>query len=148
MQTQIRLILRSSLIWIYTVSSDRYSSKFYVNMVMLTTGHHRNKSRPLSCLRSTVDKLVKKKKCQIVLLPVSFLGLSELFLLKNYDISLTLKAPITTAADDIHKFFIVFSKKRRLDVSSESSARQRIHMKNQAIFSSKDKSKKLKCRLM
>ena len=30
------------------------------------------------------------------------------------------------------------------DVSSEFSARQRIHMKNQALFSSKDKSKKIK----
>ena len=38
--------------------------------------------------------------------------------------------------------------KIRLDVSSESSARQRIHMKNQAFFSSKDKSKKLKCLLL
>ena len=35
-----------------------------------------------------------------------------------------------------------------LDVSSESSARQRIHMKHQALFSWKDKSKKLKCRLL
>ena len=36
---------------------------------------------------------------------------------------LTLKAPITTAADDIHKhFFIVFSEKIRLDVSSVSSS--------------------------
>ena len=62
---------------------------------------------------------------------------------------LTLKAPITTAADDIHKyFFIVFSEKIRLDVSSESSARQRIHMKNHALLSSKDKSKKLKYRLL
>ena len=41
-----------------------------------------------------------------------------------------------------------FSEKIRLDVSSESSARQRIHMTNQALFSSKDKSKKLKCRLL
>ena len=32
--------------------------------------------------------------------------------------------------------------------SSESSAGQRIHMKNQALFSYKDKSKKLKCRLL
>ena len=59
--------------------------------------------------------------------------------------NLTLKAPITTAADDIHKYFVLFfffSEKIRLDVSSESSARQRIHMKNQALFSSKDKSKK------
>ena len=39
-----------------------------------------------------------------------------------------------------------FSEKIRLDVSSESSAR--IHMKNQASFSSKDKSKKLKCHLL
>ena len=54
-----------------------------------------------------------------------------------------------TAADNIHKYvFIVFSEKIRLDVSSESSARQRIHMKNQALFSSKDKIKKLKCCLL
>ena len=58
---------------------------------------------------------------------------------------LTLKAPITTAADDIHKyFFLCFSEKIRLDISSESSARQRIHMKCKALFSSKDKSEKLK----
>ena len=36
----------------------------------------------------------------------------------------------------------------RLDVASESSARQRIHMKNQALFFSKDKCKKLKCPLL
>ena len=54
-----------------------------------------------------------------------------------------------TAADDIDKyFFIVFQRKLRLDVSNESSARQRIHMKYQALLSSKDKSKKLKCRLL
>ena len=34
----------------------------------------------------------------------------------------------------------------RLDVSSD--ARQRIHMKIQALFSSKDKNKKIKCRLL
>ena len=38
---------------------------------------------------------------------------------------LTLKVPITTTEDDIYKyFFIVCSEKLRLDVSSESSARQ------------------------
>ena len=43
---------------------------------------------------------------------------------------LTLKAPITTAADDIHEyFFYCFSEKIRLDLASESCARQRIHMK-------------------
>ena len=41
-------------------------------------------------------------------------------------------------------FFHCFSEKLRLDVSSESSARQRIYMKNQALFSSKDKSEKNK----
>ena len=61
---------------------------------------------------------------------------------------LTLKAQITTAADDIHKYFFIFLEKIRLDVPSESSAEQRIHMKNEALFSSKDKSKKLKCRLL
>ena len=54
-----------------------------------------------------------------------------------------------TAADDIHKYFCqFFSEKIRLDVSSESSARQRIHMKNEALISLKDKSKKLKCHLL
>ena len=63
--------------------------------------------------------------------------------------TLTLEAPTTTAADDIHKHFIhCFSKKIRLHVSSKSSARQRIHMKKKALFSLKDKSKKLKCRLL
>ena len=84
--------------------------------------------------------------------------LTEQFLLKAYPFALifrvitvifTLKAPITSAADNIHKyFFIVFSEKTRLDVSSESSARQRIHMKNEALCSSKDNSKKLKCCLL
>ena len=65
------------------------------------------------------------------------------------DVLLTLKAPFRTAADNIHKyFFIFFLEKIRLDVSSESSARQRIHMKNEALFSLKDKSKKLKCGLL
>ena len=48
--------------------------------------------------------------------------------------------------------FNCFSEKIRLNVSSESSARQMIHMKNQALknqlFSSKDNSKKLKCLLV
>ena len=52
-------------------------------------------------------------------------------------LKLTRKAPITTSADDIHKYFHCFSEKIRLDVS----ARQRIHLKHQAIFSAKDKSK-------
>ena len=55
---------------------------------------------------------------------------------------------ITTAANDIHKYFFhCFSEKIRLDVLSESSAMQWIHMKNQALFSLKDKNKKLNCRL-
>ena len=46
-----------------------------------------------------------------------------------------------TAVDGVHKYsFIVFSEKVRLDVSSESSARQRIHLKHQALFSWTDKS--------
>ena len=63
----------------------------------------------------------------------------------GYMCFLTLKVPITTAADDINIFSLFF---RRLDVSSESSARQRIHLKHQALFSSKDKSKILNCRLL
>ena len=45
-------------------------------------------------------------------------------------------------------FFHCLSEKTRLGVSSESSARQSIHFKHQALFSSKDKSKKIKCHLL
>ena len=44
---------------------------------------------------------------------------------------LTLKAPIKTGADDSLEYF---SEKIRLDISFESSARQRIHMKHQALL--------------
>ena len=40
------------------------------------------------------------------------------------------------------------TEKIRLDVSSDFSARQRIHMKTEALFSLKDQSKKLKRRLL
>ena len=44
------------------------------------------------------------------------------------------------AADDIYKyFFIVFQRKKD---------RQMIHMKDQALFPQKDKSEKIKCRLL
>ena len=64
------------------------------------------------------------------------------YFLVSFHKTLTLKAPVTTAADDIHKYFFhCFSEKITLYVSSESSAWQRIHMKNKAFFSLKDKSK-------
>ena len=50
-----------------------------------------------------------------------------------------------TAADDIYKYiFHCFSEKIRIDFSSESSARQRSRMINQALLSLKDKSQKNK----
>ena len=53
----------------------------------------------------------------------------------------TFEAPITTSADDSLEYFvIVFPDKIMLDISCESSAWQRIHMKHQALFSSKGKS--------
>ena len=55
---------------------------------------------------------------------------------------LTLKVPITTAADD--NFFSV---KTSLETPCESSAWQTIHMKSQDLFSLKNK-KKLECRLL
>ena len=43
---------------------------------------------------------------------------------------LSLKAPITTGADDSHKYFFIVLQRKCLDISCESSARQRIHIKN------------------
>ena len=61
---------------------------------------------------------------------------------------LTLKPQSRLQQTTFINIFHCFSEKIGLDVSSESSARQRSHMKNEALFSSKDKSKKLKCRLL
>ena len=44
-------------------------------------------------------------------------------------------------------FFFVFQRKKD-DVLSESSAGQRIYMKNQALFFPKYEGKELKCRLL
>ena len=53
---------------------------------------------------------------------------------------------MSSAADDIHEyFFIVFQ--RILDLMFQVNPLL-IYMKNQALFPSKDKSKKLKCRLL
>ena len=71
-------------------------------------------------------------------------AISTTFLISAF----TLKATITTAADDIYIYFHCFSEKISLDVSSESSARQRIHMKNQVLFSLRDINKKLKRHLL
>ena len=66
---------------------------------------------------------------------ISFLAGS----LNTQKINFTLTAPITTAADDIlEKCFHCFSEKIRLDISCESSARLRIHIKHEALFFSKD----------
>ena len=74
--------------------------------------------------------------------------MAELLPLEADPSSLTLMAPITIAADDsLEYFFHCFSEKIRLDISCESSAWQRIHMKHQALFFLKDKSKKIKCHL-
>ena len=50
----------------------------------------------------------------------------------------------SSARQRIHKKHQALSDRIKLDISCESSARQKIHMKYQALFSSKDKSKKTK----
>ena len=58
-------------------------------------------------------------------------------------ILLTLKAPSKIAADDTFIiFYFYLSKKIRLDVSCESSAKQVIHIKYQSLFYQKKKKKK------
>ena len=57
------------------------------------------------------------------------------------NVNYTIKVPITTAADDSLEYFYCISDKIMLDISCESSAWQRIHMKHQTLFSLQDKSK-------
>ena len=48
---------------------------------------------------------------------------------------------MTAADDSLEYFFHSLSEKIRHDISCESSARQRIYMKHQALFYLKDKKK-------
>ena len=93
----------------------------------------------------TVENNKNKKSVKFQGDMLNFCDFIQVFIFtRNHHLKIH-KAPITTAADNIHKiFFYCFSEKIRLDVSNESYARQRIHMKNQTLFSSKDKSKKFK----
>ena len=54
---------------------------------------------------------------------------------------LTLTRQIKIAVDDILMFYFYLSIKIMLDVSSESSAQQRIHLKHQVLFSLKNNEK-------
>ena len=55
---------------------------------------------------------------------------------------LTLKAPVTTAADDNLLYIFYFSEKTSHDISCELPAWQMIHMKYQDLFSLKNKKRK------
>ena len=77
------------------------------------------------------ESLLLKRTSSVKLSPV------KTWQKKKKDIVLmgfNLKSPITTAADDIHKYFLMVFREIRLAVSSESSARQRIHLKHQTLF--------------
>ena len=52
-----------------------------------------------------------------------------------------LKRQTKIAADDILIFYFYLSKKIRLDFSCESSAKQRVHLKHQVLFSLKNNEK-------
>ena len=62
---------------------------------------------------------------------------------------LTLKAPVTAAADG-NFYFFYFSEKTSHDISCELSAKQTVHMKCQDLFSLKNlkNKKKIECRLL
>ena len=65
--------------------------------------------------------------------------ISRLVFFEKLKINKTLKAPITTATDDILKyFFFNFSKKTSIDISCASSAWQTIHTRYQDLFSLKN----------
>ena len=87
---------------------------------------------------------IRKRRCISSLRMCGWYGISGsrvdelvfLFLL------LTLKAPSKIAADDTFIIFTFYlSKKIRLDISWEPSAKQRIHMKYQALFYQKNNEK-------
>ena len=83
----------------------------------------------------------------IVLVPVHcFLLLFKQDILKY---RLTHKASNKNCSRRHLNFYFYLSKKIRLDVSSESSAQQRIHLKHQVLFSLKNNEKNIyECRLL
>ena len=73
----------------------------------------------------------KNKMCHGIALFFSF----------SYFASLTLKAPNKKMQQTTFYFYFYLSKKIRLDFSGESSAKQRIHLKHQVLFSLKNNEK-------
>ena len=59
-------------------------------------------------------------------------------------LTLTLKALTTIAADDSLEYFFLVFRENKPDISRESSAGHRIHMKHQDLYNLKDKRKKTK----
>ena len=116
---------RSPLIWIYTVCKGRTSgsSSTRVKTVQMC--------RLICLLWAYTSGVFLNIVARLIDLPFSLL---------------TLKVPITTAADDnfLYFFIIFFSEKTSLDISCESSAWQTIHMKCQDLYSLKKKKKKKK----
>ena len=62
-------------------------------------------------------------------------------LVKSLKIFFPLKCQTKIAADDTLFFYFYLSKEIRLNVSCESSAKQKIHMKYQVLFSLKNNEK-------
>ena len=78
-------------------------------------------------------------KCQILFSGKNKKNISKCRLLKILPRVLSVKVPRKIAADDILNFFSLFFRANKVDILCESSARQKIHMKCQALFSLKKK---------
>ena len=94
-------------------------------------------------LQTVSDEKGKSLTSHLMKTPFN-LDLSVFKFTHSSTIFLTLKAPITTAAADSLEYFTLLFRKIRLDISCQSSARQKINIKHEALLSSKDKSKKRK----
>ena len=102
---------------------------------MIPYYNHHGKTIQTDVFMQKYEKFTKNYSC--------YSSLSGALLCINGD--LTLKAPSKIAADDTSIFFNIYlTKKIKLDVSWESSAKQRIHMKYQVLFSLKNNEKLLK----
>ena len=103
-----------------------------------------------------IVKFVQKYRFVLIQLHCFWTGLSHLWFWTNPNSDLGMidksvkhfKCQSRLQQTTFINIFSLFFREIRLDVLSDSSARQRIHMKSQALFSSKGKSKKLKCRLL
>ena len=116
-------------------ASTQYGKNSHLHLFGLSRDYRRH--------MQSAKTLIRLPMCRLICIFTGCISLFVGFVLHWLIYLLTLKLPITTAAEDnfhiLLLLFFHFSEKISLHISCESFSKQRIHMKCQDLFSLKKK---------